>query len=319
MCNCLRHPHVACADRRSLWDGLLRSPRLVAPRAIRMAAAALFTGVVLFGLAPVSHAFILPANDGFVTQIATVMTAEQERQLEDTLTAYERSSSNEIAVLIVETLQGEPIEDISNQVFRAWGVGKESKNNGVLIVLAAADHEVKIETGYGLEGAVPDIVARGVIDAEMIPQFREGKYFEGLVAGIDALQKHIGGEYTADRYTQGNATGFFPFLLFFLFLAMDFVGAWLARSKSFWLGGVLGGVLGVVLAALYSWWISIPLLVILGLLFDYVLSRHAGTAGRRGGRFGGGFGSGGGFGGGGGGFGGFGGGSSGGGGAVGRW
>lgn len=262
----------------------------------------------------------VPANDGFYTQTSPILTADQETQIEAILAQEDRTTGNEIAILVVETLNGESIEEFTNLVFRTWGVGKQDTNNGIMVVVATADRTIRIETGYGLEGAVPDIIAKGIIDTDMVPSFREAKYYEGLAAGIDSLRKHIAGEYTAERYIeQDDGEGVFPFFLFLLFVVMNFGGAWLSRSKSWWAGGILGGIFGIFLAFIFSWWISIPILVLLGLLFDYIVSKHPGSFNRgRRGPWGGGFGGGTGTGSGGG-FGGFGGGSSGGGGAAGRW
>ncbi len=262
-------------------------------------------------------AFDVPANDGFYTQTTPLLAPAQEAEIERLLEEINRSTSNEIAILVVETLRGEAIDDVANAVFRDWGVGKSGRNNGILLLVASADREMRMEVGYGLEGAVPDIVAKGIIEHDIAPQFREARYFDGLSAGIDALRKHVAGEYTAERYVQEEGGSLVPFLLFLFFVLMNFGASWLGRTKSWWVGGVLGGVLGIVLAILFSWWLSIPMLVLLGLLFDYIVSKHPPTSRRgRGGLWGGGLGGGRG---GGGGFGGFGGGSSGGGGASGRW
>ena len=278
-------------------------------------------GLTLFFLAiPHVHAFDVPPNDGFVTDTVNVLTVEQKQSLDQDLTTYKQQTSNEIAVLIVESLNGEPIADVAVQVGRKWGVGTAGKNNGILILIARTEREVFIATGYGLEGAIPDIVAKGIIDLDMVPNFRDGKYGEGIAAGIDALKKHIGGEYTAERYTTSSGGGLWGPALFVIFLALQFFGAAVAQTKSWWLGGVLGGAAGIILTILYSWWLSIPLLVALGLLIDYFLSKSALRRKRlRGGGFYGGWGSGGSRGSGGGGFGGFGGGSFGGGGASGKW
>ncbi len=150
------------------------------------------------------------------------------------------------------------------------------------------------------------------------PRFRDGDYGGGITAAIDALKKHIGGEYTADRYTQ-SAGGFNvgAFAVFLLFAAFQGLLAVMARSKSWWLGGGIGGIGGVVLALLFGWWLSIPVLVALGFLLDFFVSRRGPSRRGRGGWWIGGGGLGGG--GSGGGFGGFSGGSFGGGGASGRW
>lgn len=271
----------------------------------------------LLAAAPAS-AFDIPQNDGFVTDTVGVVTQEQDQELEQTLAAYKQETSNEIAVIIVQTLSGASIADTAVEIGRKWGVGGAEKNNGILILVSYEEREVFIATGYGLEGAVPDIVAKGVVEEDMVPHFRDGEYGEGIAAAVDALKKHIGGEYTADRYSDAGE-GWFPFVLFFIFIGLQVLGPVLGQSRSWWAGGAIGGLAGVVLTVLYTWWLSIPLLVIFGLIFDFIVSKIRPSRGRwRGGR--GGFG-GGGFGGGssGGGFGGFSGGSFGGGGAGGRW
>ena len=281
---------------------------------LRLACAAL-VGVALI---PVSlAAFSVPPNDGFVTDTSGTLTADQKQTLDTVLREYQQKTSNEIAVLIVQTLGGEDILQAGVDVLRTWGVGDKQENNGIVMLIALEDHQITIQTGYGLEGAVPDIVAKGIIDTDITPQFRDGKYFEGIQAGITSLEKHIGGEYTADRYSEDQGSVAAPFVFFFLLVAVNFLGSYLARSKSWWLGGVLGGVFGSVLTIFFGWWLAIPALVVLGLVFDYVVSKFPPTGGRRG-RWGGGF-WGGGFGGGSGGGGGFGGGSGGGGGARGSW
>lgn len=272
----------------------------------------------------VSLAFELPPNDGLVTVAlrpdVTVLSQAERDALARRLEEYDRRTSNQIALVIVQSLQGEPIEDVALEIGRAWGVGS-AKNNGILILFSYDDREVRIEVGYGLEGAVPDLTADGIIETDMIPHFREGRYAAGFEAAIDALEKHIGGEYTADRYT-GESAEVNPYLVFFAFIAFEWLLAILGRTKSWWLGGVFGGVGGFVLALLFGWWLAIPVLVPLGLFLDFIVSNNYHRRGTTRWWAGGGWGPGGrgGFGGGsGGGFGGFGGGGFGGGGASGRW
>lgn len=271
----------------------------------------------LFLLSPLAHAFDVPLNDGYVTDVTGTLSDAQKQDIDATIDAYKKETSNEIAILLVNTLGGEDISEVGVKVGRAWGVGDKQKNNGILILVALEDHQVTIQTGYGLEGAVPDIVAKGIIDTDIAPNFREGKYYEGLSAAIDSLKKHIGGEYTADRYEEKGA-GIAPFIFFFFFVLIQFFAAIFARTKSWWAGGVVGGVAGIILTAIFGWWVAIPILVVLGLLFDFIVSRMPKTP-RRGGRWGGGGGFGGFGGGSSGGGGGFGGGSFGGGGASGGW
>lgn len=259
-------------------------------------------------------AFDVPANDGFVTDQAGVLSDDEERDLEGALARYREETSNEIAILLVATLGGEDISDVGVSVGRSWGVGSQQKSNGILLLAALEERAVTIQVGYGLEGAVPDIVAKGIIDIDIVPRFRDGAYGEGLAAAVESLQKHIGGEYTPDRYASGEGSG--GLLIFLAVVALQIFGAIFARTKSWWQGGVVGGIAGLALTYLFFWWWSVPLLAAAGLLFDYLVSR-VGPRGRGRGGFYGGGGWGGGRGGGG--FGGFSGGSFGGGGAHGRW
>lgn len=281
---------------------------------------ALSSIALILAFAPLtSLAFDVPPNDGFVTDTVGILKPEEKVQLQQMLLEEKQRTSNEIAVVIVPTLGDESIADAAVAIGRAWGVGGKQNNNGILLLIAYEDHKLFIATGYGLEGAVPDIVAKGIIEQEISPHFKNGEYFAGIQAGVLALEKHISGEYKPERYSaQEEGWSLFPFLLFFVFIVFGWCAALFARTKSWWLGGIVGGVLGALYTFLFSFWYSIPILVALGLLFDYLLSR--GTIAARsghGGFFGGGRSGRGGFGGGGGG--GFGGGSFGGGGAGGSW
>ncbi|MDD4628292.1 MAG: TPM domain-containing protein [Candidatus Peribacteraceae bacterium] len=284
------------------------------------------TIVTLFTLAlmPVAaFAFDVPPNDGFVTDTAGILKEEDRVGISKVLQDYQTSTSNEIAVLIVKSLNGESIADAAVDVLRKWGVGTKEKSNGILLLIAYDDHKIFLTTGYGLEGVVPDIVTKGIIDQEMTPLFRKGDYAGGIRAAIEALMKHIGGEYKADRYTNASSDGGGPwaFLFFAGIIIFQAVVSFLGQTKSWWLGGVLGAIVGFFLALIFTWWWSVPLLVFVGLLIDYIASKtYKPGKRRRGGGGGGMWLGGGGFGGGGGGgFRGFGGGSGGGGGAGGSW
>jgi len=273
---------------------------------------------LLFLLAPPVFAFEIPANDGFVTDTAGIIAPDEEAILEQTLSDYRSETSNEIAILILNSLEGEVIADLAFEIGREWGIGTEENNNGIIILMSYEDRKIFIATGYGLEGAIPDIVAKGVIDRDMLPSFREGNYYEGFAGAVDSLKKHIGGEYTAERY-EGPGI-FIPniYTIFIFFIIIEFLASFLGKSKSWWLGGVFGALFGFFLVLMYSWWLSIPILTLIGLIFDYLVSKkYKKSKGRRGRH--GGFWTGSGGSGSSGGFGGFSGGSFGGGGAGGSW
>ncbi len=276
----------------------------------------------LLSIVPVRAAFSVPPNDGFVTDAAGILSIDQRQTLSEFLTAYRDATTNEIAVVILQSLEGEPIENAGLAIARAWGVGSQSKNNGLLLLVSYDDRQVRFDTGHGLEGALPDIVLGGIIDTDLVPHFRDGNYFDGIRQALDSVIKHIGGEYTAERYdvkgTEPSSAVSFLFVVGFVLF--QWLLSVLGRTKSWWLGGVFGAIGGVVLVLLFQWWLSIPALIVLGLLLDYVVSKNfhkrgpthwwaGGSWGPGGSRFGGASG----------GFRGFGGGGFGGGGASGRW
>ena len=267
---------------------------------------------------PFAFAYEVPPNDGFVTDTAGVLTEDQEADLEQKLQIYREQTSNEIAILIVDSLKGEVIADVAVQIGRAWGIGTKDNDNGILLLMAYQEREIFLGTGYGLEGAVPDIVAKGIVETDMLPHFREGKFYEGFIAGLEALRRHIGGEYTAERYQEEEGSDFPPAAIFFVFILLQWLFAIMARTKSWWLGGIVGFILGVILTVIFALWLTIPLMVMLGLGLDYLISKNFQSRSKTKWWAGGGWGPGG-SGGGSGGFGGFGGGSFGGGGAGGRW
>ncbi len=279
------------------------------------------TSLIGLGLlvATSAFAFEVPPNDGFVTDTAAVLSSAEESALEAKLGAIRTATSNEIAILIVPSLQGEEIADVSVEVGRKWGVGTAENDSGILILMSYEDKQIFMATGYGLEGAAPDIVVKGIVDTDMVPLFKEGKYAAGLEAGVTALEKHIAGEYTAERYRQQEGSVFSFWIVFAMFILIQWLGAIMARTKSWWLGGVVGGVLGVILTIIISFWLAIPIFVALGLGLDYLVSRNFKSRAKTKWWAGGGWGPGGSGGSRGGGFGGFGGGSFGGGGAGGHW
>ncbi len=138
-----------------------------------------------------------PVPKGFVNDFAGVLDQDAKARLEERLTAYERGTSNEIAIAIFSSLAGRPIENFAVSLFEEWKVGKRDKNNGILIVAAIQDRKVRIEVGYGLEGKVPDAQAGRIIREAIAPRFREGKFAEGLEAAVSELINLTGGSPVA--------------------------------------------------------------------------------------------------------------------------
>ncbi|WKJ88571.1 YgcG family protein [Methylomonas montana] len=251
----------------------------------------------------------VPNLEHRVTDLTGVLTAAQQSALEQRLQAFEQQKGSQIAVLIVASTQPEDIAQYSIRVVEHWLLGRKGIDDGILILLAKDDRATRIEVGYGLEGVVPDVLAKRIVDDIMIPHFRRGDFAAGINAGVDSLIGLIQGEplpTPKPSAIDGQLNQYFPYLFL---LAM--VGGGILRAI---LGRFLGGLVNGGVVGLLVWFLGGGLLFALGLaLVAFIMTQSNGRGfGGRGGGFGGGGGySSGGFSGGGGGFGG--------GGASGRW
>lgn len=142
-----------------------------------------------------------------VTDAAGVLSPAQLAVLEQKLVAIDDSSSNQIAVVIIPTLDSYPIEEYANKLFRAWGIGNKKTNNGVLLLVAVKDKKVRIEVGYGLEGAIPDITANNIITNDIKPAFKKGDYFQGIDKATDNIAKAAVGEYKIVKVKKSKDKG----------------------------------------------------------------------------------------------------------------
>ena len=219
---------------------------------------------------------------GFVNDFAGMLVPSEVEALQAKLSAFEKSTGNELAVVTVPDLGGDTVENFAVKLFEEWGIGKKGKDNGVLLLISRGNHEVKIEVGYGLEGALTDAQSYWIIQEVIVPAFRDGKFFAGIDGAVDKIIAAVGGEVipsaevsSGDRNNRINIDWFWLILFAPLWLASI-----LGRSKSWWAGGVLGGIAGVVIGLLkgflYTGVIAVGLLIPIGLLFDYVVSKNYG-------------------------------------------
>lgn len=138
----------------------------------------------------------IPEHGGiWVHDEARVLSAETVRYLEHQLQAHRDSTSNQIAVYIIPSLDGEDIDDYANRVFSKWQLGQKGKDNGVLLLVELQEKRVRIEVGYGLEGVLTDLMSSRINRNEIAPRFRTGDYDGGIRAGVSAIIQVIRGEY----------------------------------------------------------------------------------------------------------------------------
>ena len=244
-----------------------------------------------------------PAKQRLINDFASVFNPQEANQLERRLVNFNDTTSTQIAIVTVADLCDYEPSDFAYEIGEQWGVGNKKFNNGVVILLKPKTADSKgqafIAVGYGLEGALPDVIAKRIVENEMIPQFKKNDYFGGIEAAAQVIMDITGGEYSADNYNKkrkgGDSIPIVPFI-FILFFILIMIAGTIGRARRYAHRNDMS-----LLAALF--------------LMGSMNRRHKGyfdDFSSGGGGFGG-------FGGGGGGFGGFGGGSFGGGGAGGSW
>lgn len=258
--------------------------------------------------------------EGFVNDFAGLLNQEEKIAIETKLDSFEKESSNEIAIVTIASLEGDSIENFAVKLFEEWGIGKKDKDNGVLVLIAKEDRQMRIEVGYGLEGSLTDAQSYWIIKNVMTPAFVSDDFYSGIDGAVDSIIQAVKGEYVPSE--DASDSGFDNVNWFFLIFVLPiWLTSILARSKSWWLGGVIGAIIGFVIGLikgfLYIGFGAIGVFALLGLLFDFIVSKKYQKNRSQGGTppwWMGGGGKGGGSH-----FGGFGGGISGGGGASGRW
>ena len=158
---------------------------------------------LLVALAPATHALDVPTLTGRVVDLADVLSTSTEAALVAQLSAHEDRTSDQVVALTIPSLDGEVLESYATRVFRTWGLGQADRENGVLLLVAVADRELRIEVGYGLEGALTDAAAGGILRSEIVPSFRNGDFDAGVLAGVEAILVSLEGSYTSRAIASG--------------------------------------------------------------------------------------------------------------------
>lgn len=161
-----------------------------------------------------------PAITGsHVIDEAGVLSAETKNALDLTIQAHEDTSGNQLMVLVIESLNGNDIAMYANEAYNHYNLGQKGTNNGVLLVVSHSDRKVRIEVGYGLEGALPDALAGRIIKNDIVPYFKQGDYDAGVTHGVNAILQAIQGTYQADDSGDMNLPWWLPILIIFGFMA----------------------------------------------------------------------------------------------------
>ena len=219
----------------------------------------------------VSAAEVVPPKpDRYFNDYAGVVSKEAALRFNEQLAQFERETSHQFLVAVWNTMPSQSsIEDFTQRTFQAWRLGQVGKNNGVVLFVFIKDRRMRIQPGYGLEGALPDIICDQIIRNEIAPRFRGGNYEGGLAAGVDSIIAAVKGEYKGSGKTfretgrTNNPLAFWLFLFFFILFAIlimrasqrgrgyryssrggPFIGGWSGGSGGGWSSGGGGGFSG---------------------------------------------------------------------------
>ncbi|MDH3455190.1 MAG: TPM domain-containing protein [Desulfuromonadales bacterium] len=189
----------------------------------------------------------VPKLNGYVNDLADVISPGTELKVERFLRGFESSDSTQLVILTIESLEGEPLEEYSLKVAENWKIGQKGKDNGALLLIAKQDRQMRIEVGYGLEGRLTDLLAGRIIDNEIKPRFQAGDFDGGVIAGVTAMAEAVRGEYqgsgSTGRNKKRNPWGALALLLFLGPGLMLLGGGRRGRHRQsgFWIGGLGGG------------------------------------------------------------------------------
>ncbi len=201
---------------------------------------------------------IPPAPPNHFNDYAGVVPPATAQQLDAELTQFERDTSNQIVVAVYPTMQSDSsIDDYAVRLFQAWHIGQQHRNNGVLLLVFTQSHRMRIQTGYGLEGALPDALCARIMDNEMAPHFHTGDYASGLTAGIHAIMAATKGEYkgtgrVANESRSSSNGGIVPLIFIAVIILLSFASRRRRRAVVYgrrgstwigptWWGGGWGG------------------------------------------------------------------------------
>lgn len=257
-------------------------------------------GVMLLSVAPgetvVAEEIDFPDPVGFVNDFANVLTIDDE--LEADLSQFAEEESTEIFVITTNELpEYTTIYDFVPRLTDAnpmWRAGQEKYDNGVIFTIVMDTHEMAIDVGYGLEGALTDITATHILDYDVKPYFKGDDYDGGVRVGVESIKKAVAGEYEAEAATTSEEDAEVGAFMIqglvcggvLLFIVVPYLAAFLGRTKSWWVGGIVGFVISIILSVWVAFFdffgmfrymgicIFGPVFTLLGLLFDYILSKN---------------------------------------------
>src|SRR5713101_8344132 len=241
-------------------------------------------GVLLAGLVSARAEVAVPPLKARVADLTGTLTAPQIQTLESRLRDFERAKGSQVAVLMLPTTQPETIEQYSIRLAEAWKIGRARAEDGVILVVAKNDRKLRFEVGTGLEGAIPDVIAKRIVSDVIAPHFGTGDFYGGIAAGTGALMKLIEGEGLPAPPSGVVIKGVHHAIdfqtIFLLFIVLVLTDAIFRRLFGRVIGaGISGGIVGAIV------WVAAGALAfaVIGGLIGFVIALVNGLGNRRGG------------------------------------
>lgn len=232
-------------------------------------ACAIFLVFVCIGV--LAEFIVPPAPAGHILDEAGILSAAENQSLEQTITSLETETHHQIGIAIMKSLQGRSIEEVGITLGRTWGVGQKELDNGLLIVMAPTEREVRIEVGRGLEWVITDLIANRIIDDYIIPEFKQEAYYSWLSRAIEVMSPLLRGEVVDLPAMKSSIIDLItPFLFLILFFGWSFLSI-LSASKSWWLWGVFWAIIWGMIGWISAGGIGLGV----GLILDFFLSKYA--------------------------------------------
>lgn len=226
--------------------------------------------ILFIGLLRLAFAQTYPTLTGHVNDFATLLTPAYKQSLERELADFKPIA--QIALVTIDSLQGDTIENYSNKLFEKWALGDKKTDNGLLFIISKQDRKVRLEVGYGLEAYIPDGLAGEILNKHVTPDFKKDDYSSGVASGISEIKKIIQAKqiYSPPKKTSSINLDSLWALIFLLLFFGPYLAAYLARSQSIWAGGIAGAILGYFFFSLEGALIS----GVIGLILDWFLSKN---------------------------------------------
>ena len=262
------------------WAGVMATPPDSSPLRPRWMTFLSILLVLWLSLLPSAFALDVPPLTGRIVDLAHLLPADVTASLSAELAEHERKTGNQIAVLTLPSLEGEPLEEYSHRVSTTWKLGRKGTDNGVLLLVVPGERRIRIEVGYGLEGALTDAKSSQIIRREIVPHFKSGDFAAGINTGVKAIMATIEGTYTAPNEPSQQSV---PWEIFFIAIVIGaVVGGSLFGGTLKSVGSILSGLLSLVIALPTGWKLAL-VAAVLGMLAAVVISALSGVSpsGRR--------------------------------------